>query len=153
MYVDLLIVAIVAAGLMVGNELTVAAFLHPTLRQTQDSLHAPLRRSFATLFGRVMPFWYAAVFLLTAGAAWTGPPHSSLAGELLLASSILWLLAIVFSLISPAPLNKRIAQWQLEKLPANWRDEAARWDRMHAARMFLLLAALICLVAGGVIRS
>ena len=144
------ILTIVAAGLMVGNELTVAMFVHPTLRHAPDNCHASVRRDFAALLGCVMPFWYAAVFLLTAAVAWIGPPFRTTDGKLLLASSGLWLLAIVYTLIFPAPLNTRIAHWQLHTLPDNWKADALRWDRYHALRMVVLLAALFCLVAGTV---
>ncbi len=151
LYIVLLILTIVVAGLMVGNELTVAVFLHPTLRQMPDDLYAPTRRSFAALLGRAMPFWYAAVFLLTAAVTWLGPPLSTVDGKLLLASSILWLLAIVYTLIFPAPLNSKIAHWQLQSLPADWRAEGVRWDHYHALRMVVLMAALICSVAAAVL--
>lgn len=150
LYTVLLIVTIVLAALMVGNELTVAVFLHPTLRDMPDPVHGPARRSFAALFGRVMPFWYAAVFVLTAWVTWIGPPLRTVAGELLLASTILWLLAIVYTLIFPAPLNSRIAHWQLKSLPEDWKAQGLRWDHYHAFRMVVLMAALICFVAAAV---
>jgi uncharacterized membrane protein len=151
MYCTLEVVTILLAGLMTGNELAVAVFLHPTLAKFPHDLHVRARRAFAALFGRVMPFWYAAVFLLTAAVTWIGPPFTSTSGKLLLASSVLWLLAIVYSLIFPAPLNSRIAAWQLQSLPPTWRSEAQRWDRLHALRMAVLLAALVCLIAGSVL--
>jgi len=147
------ILAVVAAGLMVGNELTVAMFVHPTLRRAADNCHASVRRDFAALLGRAMPFWYVAVFLLTVAVAWIGPSFSSTDGKLLLASALLWLLAIVYTLIFPAPLNSRIAHWQLQSLPDNWKAEALRWDGYHALRMVVLLAALFCLVAGTVVSA
>jgi hypothetical protein len=118
LYHVLLAVTILLAGLMVGNELAVGLFLHPTLAHLADGLHAPTRRAFAALFGRVMPFWYAAVALLTIAVTWLDPPLRSMDGKLLLASSVLWVIAIVYSVIFPAPLNSRIAAWQLQSLPA-----------------------------------
>ncbi len=150
-YAALLILTIVLAGLMVGNELTVAVFLHPTLRRMPDNLYAPARRSFAALFGRAMPFWYVAVFLLTAAVTWIGPPLSTVDGKLLLASLILWLLAIVYTLIFPAPLNSKIAHWQLQSLPADWKAQGVRWDHYHALRMVMLVAALTCSVVAAVV--
>lgn len=151
LYRLLQIVTILVSGLMVGNELAVALFFHPTLAKFSDDLHAPARRAFAALLGRVMPFWYAAVFLLTALLAWTGPPFSSNSDRLFLTSSVLWLLAIVYTLIFPAPLNSKIAAWQLQSLPATWKSDGHRWDRLHALRMVILFAALICLIAGSVL--
>jgi uncharacterized membrane protein len=118
-----------------------------------DNLHASVRRSFAALFGRAMPFWYSAVFLLTALVTWIGPPLRTLDGELLLASLILWLLTIVYTLILPAPLNSRIAHWQLQSLPEDWKAQGLRWDGYHALRMVALVAALTCFVAAAVIPA
>lgn len=143
----------VVSGLMVGNELAVGVFLHPTLWDFSDDIHATVRRAFAVLFGKVMPFWYIAVALLTIVLAWMGPPLSSTGGKLLLASVILWLVTIVYTVIFPAPLNSRIAKWELESLPSDWQAQERRWDRLHSARMFMLVAALICLFAGSLTAS
>jgi len=145
------VVALVVAGPMVGNELCVGLFLHPTLRHLPDDLHAPTRRAFAALFGRIMPFWYIATLLLSVAVTWMGPSFSSVSGKLFLGSSLLWLLAIVFTVIFPAPLNSRIAAWQLESLPQTWRSDAQRWDGWHAIRMVMLVSALVCLTAGTVV--
>src|SRR5271157_2997391 len=91
------VVAILAAGLMTGNELTVAVFLHPTLTRLPDAVHAPAARAFARLFGRVMPFWYALVLVLSGIETWSHWPPTSAGSRLLLAASILWLFTIVFT--------------------------------------------------------
>ena len=140
-YKILQVLTIAVAGFMVGNELTVAAFLHPSLRRLPDDMHARVRRDFAVLFGRVMPFWYVAVALLSIVLAWMGPSFGSASGRLLLAATILWLVTIVYTLILPAPLNSRIAAWPLESLPVDWQAQGKRWIRSHSIRMFMLVAA------------
>jgi hypothetical protein len=152
-YRTLQILTMAVSGLMVGNELAVAVFLHPTLRNFSKEVHVPLRTAFAALFGKVMPFWYIATALLTIALTWMGPPLVSTGGRLLLASTILWLVTIVFTVIFPAPLNSRIAKWQLKSLPLDWQARERRWDRYHAGRMFMLVAALVCLFAGSLMAS
>ena len=147
-YKILQVLTITLAGFMVGNELSVAAFLHPSLRRLPDDMHARVRRDFAVLFGRFMPFWYTGVALLSIAAAWMGPPFRSTAGRLLLAAAILWLVTIVYTVILPKPLNSRIAAWLLESLPVDWQAQSKRWDRFHAIRMVMLVAAFVCLVMG-----
>ncbi len=100
-----------------------------------------------------MPFWYIAVALLTIVLAWMGPPFGSTAGRLLLAATILWLVTIVYTVILPAPLNSHIAKWQLKSLPSDWQAQERRWDRLHAVRMFMLVAALVCLFAGSLLAG
>ena len=146
-------IALLAAGLMVGNELSVSWFLHPMLHRLPDDAHVPARRAFAKLFGQVMPFWYAAVLLLSIAVTWIGPSFHSTAGRFLLTASLLWLVAIVYSVILPAPLNARIAAWNLQDLPASWRTDCQRWDRLHAIRMGILMAALVCQVVGVLISG
>ncbi len=59
------VVAIIVAGLMVGSELAIAAFVHPTLDRLPDNVHLPVASALARVLGRFMPFWYILVFLLT----------------------------------------------------------------------------------------
>jgi len=141
------VVAILIAGLMTGVELTVAIFLHPTLSRLPNSVHACAARAFAKLLGGVMPFWYAVVLLLSIIEVWLHWPLSA-GSRLLLIASILWLLTILFTLIFPVPINNRVASWDLNALPADWRDQRKRWDRLHAIRVVALLVALTCLVTG-----
>lgn len=58
------LIAVLVLGSMCGSELNVAAFAHPMLNQQRLEIHIPMRSSFGSLFGRVMPFWMAASTLL-----------------------------------------------------------------------------------------
>jgi hypothetical protein len=49
------VVAIVVAGLRVGNELAIAAFIHPTLNRLPDGVHLPVVIALAHLLQKVMP--------------------------------------------------------------------------------------------------
>jgi uncharacterized membrane protein len=142
------VVSVIVAALMVGNELTIAAFLHPGLYRLPDTAHAPAARLFARLFGRVMPPWYALTLLLTLVNLWIQWSLSDAARQLLLASAVLWVVAILYTLIFPLPVNKRIANWDLAALPSNWLEERRKWDDYHRLRVVVLLAALVCLILG-----
>ncbi len=87
--------AIVASGLMVGNELAVSAFVHPRLRVLDDRTHAAGAQALARIYGAVMPFWYATVLLLTVLTAATMRPAWSGRAWLAVASALLWFCAIV----------------------------------------------------------
>ena len=41
------VVAIIVAGLMVGSELAIAAFVHPTLDRLPDNVHLPVASALA----------------------------------------------------------------------------------------------------------
>jgi len=55
------VVAIIFAGLIVGSELAIAAFVHPTLDRLPDNVHLPVASALARVLGRFMPFWYILV--------------------------------------------------------------------------------------------
>jgi len=57
--------AIIVAGLMVGSELAIAAFIHPTLDKLPDDAHLPAASAIARVMGTAMPFWYILTLLLT----------------------------------------------------------------------------------------
>ena len=59
------VVAIIVAGLMVGCELAIAAFVDPTLDKLPDDVHLPAASALARVLGRFMPFLVHSVFLLT----------------------------------------------------------------------------------------
>jgi uncharacterized membrane protein len=142
------VVTITVAALMVGNEVTVAAFLHPALYRLRDDVHAAAAHAFARLFGRVMPPWYAATLLLTLINLWLCWNSEPAARWLLAASGAFWLVSIVYTIVFPLPINNRIARWELGALPSNWREERRRWDSYHQFRVGLLITALLCLILG-----
>jgi uncharacterized membrane protein len=59
------VVAIIVAGLMVGNKLAIAVFVYPALNRLPDDVHLPAASALARVMGTVMPLWYILVFLLT----------------------------------------------------------------------------------------
>src|SRR6202158_4570625 len=101
------VVAIIVAGLMVGSELAIAAFVHPTLDRMADDVHLPAASALARVLGSFMPFWYILVFLLTLAVViqW------HLSGRLpiwIATSAVLWMLACLYSITALAPINNRI---------------------------------------------
>ena len=142
------VMAILVAGLMVGCELSIAAFLHPTLDMLPDDVHQPAASAIARVMGAVMPFWYALTFLLTLAEVvirW----HSS--GRLpvwIAASAVLWMLVIVYTITTLVPINNRIASWEKSTPPADWKSYRSRWDLLHRWRVVLLTMALVFLIMG-----
>jgi hypothetical protein len=63
------VVSIIVAGAMVGNELAIAALVHPTLDRLPDEVHLPAAVALARTLGRFMPFWYILVVVLTLAEA------------------------------------------------------------------------------------
>jgi uncharacterized membrane protein len=142
------VIAIIAAGLMVGDELAIALFIHPTLDRLPDDVHLPAASALARVLGRFMPFWYILVFLLTLAEVLIRWQQSGHVPVWIAASAILWLLASVYSITALVPINNRIASWEKATPPADWKTFRGRWDMLHRWRVVLLTIAFACLIVG-----
>lgn len=138
----------VVAGTLVGNEIAIAAFVHPQLQRLGVAAHAETAPLLAGSLGRFMPFWYALALLLTVGAAFEHGPITSGAGLLIFAAAVLWAIAILFSIISLVPINNRIARMDPEQPHRTWLRDRCRWDKLHRQRVTMLTLSLIMLLTG-----
>lgn len=148
MFEILNVVAIIVAGLMVGNELAVAAFVHPTLNKLPDAVHLPAASALARVLGRYMPFWYILVSLLTLALGLIRWQQTADLSTWFAASAVLWLLVIGFTVTMLVPINNRIASWEKFTAPADWKTSRNRWDQLHRLRVLLLTIALAFLIVG-----
>jgi uncharacterized membrane protein len=142
------VVAIIVAGLMVGSELAVAAFVHPTLDRLPDNVHQPVAIALARVLGKFMPFWYILVFLLTLAEVYIQWHQSGRLPVWIVTSAILWALAIVYTITTLVPVNNRIASWEKVAPPADWKTFRSRWDMLHRWRVALLTIAFAFLIVG-----
>ncbi len=142
------VVAILAAGLMVGCELAIAAFIHPTLDKLPDDAHQPAASAIARVLGAVMPFWYNLTFLLTLAEVVIRWHESARLPVWIAASAVLWMLASAYSLLALVPVNNRIKSWEKSAPPADWKTYRRRWDMHHRWRTVLLTIAFACLIVG-----
>jgi uncharacterized membrane protein len=140
------ILAAVSLGLMCGSELNVAAFAHPTLNRQSLEVHIPMRASFAKLFGRVMPFWMGGSTLLSLLLLLPFERLDERAWYFAAVAAAIQVVAVVFSLIGPVPINNRIIKWTPEALPDDWQAQEHRWDLYHWIRTSGLVVAFAILV-------
>jgi Anthrone oxygenase len=139
------LLSILVLGLMTGSELNVAAFAHPLLNRQSLEVHVPVRSELATLFGRVMPFWMSGSTLLNLLVLLPFEHLDDRAWRLAAVAFAIQVLAVVFSLIGPVPINNRIAKWRPESLPSDWRSQEHRWDLYHWFRTSGLVVAFVIL--------
>ncbi len=142
------VIAMIVAGLMVGSELAIAAFVHPTLDRFPDIVHLPVASALARVQGRFMPFWYILVFLLTFAEVYIQWRQSGRVPIWIVTAAILWALAIVYSITALVPINNRIASWEKVTPPADWKTFRSRWDLLHRWRVVLLTIAFAFLIVG-----
>jgi uncharacterized membrane protein len=140
------ILAILVLGLMCGSELNVAAFAHPMLNRQPFETHIRMRAALAVLFGRVMPFWMTGSTLLNLLLLLPFTHLSHSAWQFAAISAAIQVLAVVFSLIGPVPINNRIKTWKPDSLPADWQAQERRWDLYHWSRTCGLTAAFALLL-------
>jgi len=142
------VVAIIVAGLMVGSELAVAVFVHPTLDKLPDDVHLPVASALARVQGRFMPFWYILVLLLTLGEVGIRWHQSGRLPIWIATSAVLWMLAIIYSVTALVPINNRLKS----DPPPDWKTYRHRWDLLHRWRVILLMIAFAFLMVGLVSR-
>jgi uncharacterized membrane protein len=138
------VVVMIVAGLMVGSELAIAAFVHPTLDKLPDDVHLPAASALARVQGTVMPFWYALVLLLTLVEVVIQWHQFGRLPIWIATSAVLWMLAILYSVTALVPINNRLKS----NPPPDWKTYRRRWDLLHRWRVSLLTIALASLIVG-----
>jgi uncharacterized membrane protein len=137
----LAVVASTVIGLMVGVEFAVAVFFSPILHRLPAGPSIEASADGGRVLGRVMPFWYVGSLILTAvlAAATWGKPAAGAA----IAAAALLVVSVVMSLTLLVPINNRSATWTADDHPDDWREQHRRWDRLHYARVAVLIAAFV----------
>ena len=139
------LIALVILGLMCGSELNVALFSHPVLKKQPLETHILVRSSLATLLGRVMPFWMAGSTLLNLLLILPFERLNESAWRYAAMAFAIQVLAVVFSLVAPVPINNRIAKWTTNSIPEDWNAQEHRWDTYHFVRTCGLVVAFALL--------
>jgi uncharacterized membrane protein len=144
------LVALLVLGLMCGSELNVALFSHPVLKRQPLETHVLVRSSLAALFGRVMPFWMAGSAILNLLLLLPFEHLTQSAWRSAAIAFAIQVLAVLFSLVAPVPINNRIAKWTAKSLPEDWSAQEHRWDIYHFVRTcgLALAFALLALSFG-----
>ena len=134
---------LLSLALMTGNELCVAVFVEPVLRALPDAQQVSTVPLFAGRLGRFMPPWYATTLLMTGALTFVRFRHNRFPWNGAAVSLILQLLVLIVTLATLVPRNARLAR--MKAAYPTWLQDARQWDRLHQARVVLLLAASIAL--------
>jgi uncharacterized membrane protein len=144
----LMLLVLLCSSLLVGNEFAVGVFINPSFSRLPDVAQAFAARETARIYGKVMPFWMIANFLLCTLLTFLVADRYSIQWWSYLAGTVLFALVVVFSVIFPVPVNNKIAGWDPNDLPGDWRELRRRFDQYHFVRIVMLLITLACLVFG-----
>jgi uncharacterized membrane protein len=141
MFTALAVIAGTVLGTMVGVEFAVAVFVNPMLRRLPAGSSLEARADGARVLGRVMPFWYFASLILIAGLA--AATWGDAAAGAAIAAAALLAVSVVMSIALLVPINNRSSTWTADDHPDDWREQTRRWDRLHYARVAILIAAFV----------
>lgn len=144
----IILISILSAALLVGNEFTVGVFINPAFDRLPEKVQGYAARETARVFGRVIPLWMPINLLLNILLLFLVTYIYSAAWWFYLTAAALFAFVIIFSLVYPVPINNQIAAWNPEELPKDWRQLRTRWDKFHYVRIVFLLSALACLIWG-----
>ncbi|MEV6569348.1 anthrone oxygenase family protein [Streptomyces kronopolitis] len=133
------VIAVVVVGLMVGVEFAVAVFVNPILDRLPHDGGVQARSDGARVLGRIMPFWYIGSVVL--GSVWAAVGWGGAGAPLVVAGTALLLLSVLMSVLLLVPINKRVATWSHEGVPADWKQQVGRWDRLHYVRVGIIVCA------------
>ena len=140
------LIAVLVTVLLTGCELAIGVFVNPVLSRLQDAAHAEAAKPLARLLGRVMPLWYAAALVAVAVSLLTRD-SGSWSWWACLSSAALLAVTVPFSLICLVPINNRVAAWDFDALPGDWKSDRKRWDQYHALRIVILVLASVAITA------
>jgi uncharacterized membrane protein len=63
---------------------------------------------------------------------------------------LLFLIALLVTVVVEVPIVQRIVTWTPSTLPANWQQVRDRWMRVHVVRVIAGIASLICLLVAAI---
>ena len=138
------IITITSAGLMVGNELSVSAFVNPSLRHLESGPQAQALSVLARSLGRAMPVWYGLCLALLALESLLHLQQTK--HNPLLIPAAHRARAIVHSIKALVTINNRIASLNTAAPAPGWERDHRKWDALHRVRILLLILALLIVV-------
>jgi uncharacterized membrane protein len=140
------LVLIVSTALLLGNEFSIAFFIHPSLQRENHQGFIPAIQVFARFFGKIMPFWMIGTTILHLILVYFAWANLSNILFYILTAGVLWLIIDIFSVIAPVPVNSRVAKWDVSNLPENWETERKLWDIYNIIRVVLIITAFVFLL-------
>jgi uncharacterized membrane protein len=118
-------ITIICAGLMVGNELAVSAFVNPAIWKLESGPQAQGLSMLARSLGPVMPVWYGVCLVLLALESFLHRHAPALVP--LLAATLIWVVVIVFTITMLVPINNRIASLNSAVPAPGWKHDHHKW--------------------------
>jgi hypothetical protein len=117
----------------------------PGKMQYDSRLYVMLHRTLYPTFGQTAGWAEGFALFSAAGLAWRVRKRGS-AFPLTLAAVTCQAAAMAVFVVFIAPVNRTMAGWPLDAIPADWSEWRDQWEYAHAARAVLQFVALGALV-------
>jgi uncharacterized membrane protein len=136
---------LVVTGFTACAEFGSYAFVHPVVRHLPPEHHVYVERGLLRTFGRVMPILMTLCPVLSIINAIQVSPGLGAPTALKWMSAIVFMGALVSTIIFNVPINLATRQWNPQKPPQNWKQTRDRWELFQGVRSWLLLIGFILL--------
>ena len=108
-----------------------------------------MNRNMAPVMTVLMPATVFAMIPVLIGSYGTYPKIFSL----YVAAFVLFIVALVVTVLVEVPIVKEIVTWTVDTLPPNWQQLRDRWVRFHIIRVVAGLASLVVLLIAAIFRG
>jgi hypothetical protein len=153
MPIDLLeFIGLVITGFTSCAEFGSYAFVHPVIRRLPREHHVSVEKDLLKTFGRVMPVLMTLCVVLSFAYAMQLQAARDMASIVRWTAALVFLAALVSTLIFNVPTNLATGQWDPQNLPPNWKQTRNRWEFFQGFRSWLLLTGFILLCLAAALR-
>jgi uncharacterized membrane protein len=123
------------------------AFVHPVIRRLPPEHHVSVEKGLLKTFGRVMPVLMTLCVVLSIAFAIQLNDVGAAAKTIGWSSAIVFVAAVVSTIIFNVPINLATGRWNPLDPPQNWKETRNRWEFFQGVRSWLLLIGflLLCL--------
>ncbi len=123
MPIDLLeFIGLVITGFTSCAEFGSYAFVHPVIRRLPREHHVSVEKGLLKTFGRVMPVLMTLCVVLSFAYAMQLRSARDMASIVRWTAALVFLAALVSTLIFNVPTNLATGQWDRQNLPPNWKQ-------------------------------
>ena len=133
------------SGILAGGLSVIHYAIRPVLTSLDERAQLQLRQMFIYRLRVLVPavfFPTMLVALLSTGLGWRQPGSA-----VRLAAAAAVVLGFLVALLGTAPINRAVLSWQPGTLPASWRLQIARWERLDAPRTWLCILSFVLAIA------
>src|SRR5438105_1537303 len=127
-------IALVITGFTSCAEFGSYAFVHPVIRDLPQEHHIRVEQGLLRTFGRVMPVLMTLCAILSVSDAISLNSIEPAAHILRWASAVLFIGALVSTIIFNVPINLATGRWDTSYPPEKWKEIRNRWEFFQGLR-------------------